>query len=213
MGIEDGANDTNGEIGKVFAGPWLDRYDRQAAPAALTPLLDVPRAHRVWVVSAFLLGAITCDALCDPDAVGRAVERALDLAEAGKMLFPFLIQPAPGLLDHQARHRAASAALISEAVDLLARAGRPAPPGELTRPGEPLTQGETRVLHYLSSNLSTREIADELYLSTNTVKTHQQHLYRKLHARSRSQAVERARALGLLAPSFCRPASTSQMWS
>ena len=213
MGIEDGANDTNGEIGKVFAGPWFDRHDRQAAPAALTPLLDVPRAHRVWVVAAFLLGAITCDALGDPDAVGRAVERALDLAEAGKMLFPFLIQPAPGLLDHQARHRAASAALISEAVDLLARAGRPAPPGELTRPGEPLTQGETRVLHYLSSNLSTREIADELYLSTNTVKTHQQHLYRKLHARSRSQAVERARALGLLAPSFCRPASTSQMWS
>jgi LuxR family transcriptional regulator, maltose regulon positive regulatory protein len=213
VGIEDGANDTNGEIGKVFAGPWLDRHDRQAAPAALTPLLDVPRAHRVWVVAAFLLGAITCDALGDPDAVGRAVERALDLAEAGKMLFPFLIQPTPGLLDHQARHRAASAALISEAVDLLARAGRPAPPGELTRPGEPLTQGETRVLHYLSSNLSTREIADELYLSTNTVKTHQQHLYRKLHARSRSQAVERARALGLLAPSFCRPASTSQMWS
>ena len=69
------------------------------------------------------------------------------------------------------------------------------------------------MLHYLSSNLSTREIADELYLSTNTVKTHQQHLYRKLHARSRSQAVERARALGLLAPSFCGPVSTSQMWS
>ena len=49
MDIEDGANGTNGEIGKVFAGPWLDRDDRQAAPAALTPLLDVPRAHRVWV--------------------------------------------------------------------------------------------------------------------------------------------------------------------
>jgi LuxR family transcriptional regulator, maltose regulon positive regulatory protein len=211
--IEDVANGTSGEIGKVFAGPWLDQHDRQAAPTALTPLLDVPRAHRVWVVAAFLLGAITCDALGDPAAVGRAVERALDLAEAGKMLFPFLVPPAPGLLDHQARHRAASAALISEAVDLLARAGRQAPPGELTRPGDPLTQGETRVLRYLSSNLSTREIADELYLSTNTVKTHQRHLYRKLQARSRSQAVERARALGLLAPSFCRPASTSQMWS
>jgi len=211
--IEDGANGTNGQIGKVFAGPWLDRHDRQAAPAALTPLLDVPRAHRVWLVAAFLLGAITCDALGDPDAVGRAVERALDLAEAGKILFPLLIQPAPGLLDHQARHRAAAAALIAEAVDLLARAGRPAPPGELTRPGEPLTQGETRVLRYLSSNLSTREIAHELYLSTNTVKTHQRHLYRKLQARTRSQAVERARDLGLLAPSSCRPASTSQMWS
>ena len=42
------------------------------------------------------------------------------------------------------RHRVVSAALISEAVDVLARAGRPAPPGELTRPGEDLvcTPGE-----------------------------------------------------------------------
>jgi LuxR family transcriptional regulator, maltose regulon positive regulatory protein len=197
VGGHDGAC-TNGETGDVFAGP---RLGRQAAPAALTALLDVPRAHRVWVVAAFLPGATTCDALGDPDAIGRAVERALDLAEAGKMLFPFLIQQAPELLDHQARHRAASAALISEAVDLLARAGRPAPPGELTRSGEPLTQGETRVLRYLSSNLSAREIADELYLSTNTVKTHQRHLYRKLDACTRTQAVERARALGLLGPS------------
>ena len=209
MVIKDGANGTNGEIGEVFAGPRLDRHDRQAAPAALTPLLDVPRAHRVWMVAAFLLRAITCDA----DAVGRAVERALDLAEAGKMLFPFLIQPAPGLLDHQARHRAASAAVISEAMDLLARAGRPTPPGELTRRGELLTQGETRVLYYLSSNLSTPEIAHELYLSANTVKTHERHLYRKLHARTRTQAVERARALGLLTPSSRSPASKSQTWS
>jgi ATP/maltotriose-dependent transcriptional regulator MalT len=65
---------------------------------------------------------------------------------------------------------------------------------------EGLTNGETRVLHYLPSNLSAREIAGELYLSVNTVKTHQRHLYQKLGARSRTQAVEQARALGLLAP-------------
>jgi DNA-binding CsgD family transcriptional regulator len=65
---------------------------------------------------------------------------------------------------------------------------------------EALTHGETRVLHYLPTNLSAREIADELFLSVNTVKTHQRHLYQKLGARSRTQAVEQARALGLLAP-------------
>jgi len=181
---------------------------------ALTPLLGVPEAQRVWVVAAFLLGAITGDALGDPDAAVRAVERALDLAEAGTMLFPFLSQPAPGPTYHQARPGAASAALISQAVDLLARAGGPAPPGELTRPadpGEPLTDGETRVLRYLSSHLSAREIAHELYLSTNTVKTHQRHLYRKLDARTRTQAVERARALGLLTPSSRRPVSKPEM--
>ena len=181
---------------------------------ALTPLLGVPEAQRFWVVAAFLLGAITGDALGDPDAAVRAVERALDLAEAGTMLFPFLSQPAPGPTYHQARPGAASAALISQAVDLLARAGGPAPPGELTRPGEPgepLTDGETRVLRYLSSHLSAREIAHELYLSTNTVKTHQRHLYRKLDARTRTQAVERARALGLLTPSSRRPTSKPEM--
>jgi LuxR family maltose regulon positive regulatory protein len=63
-----------------------------------------------------------------------------------------------------------------------------------------LTHGEIRVLHYLPTNLSAREIAGELYVSVNTVKTHQQHLYQKLGVRSRSQAVERAHAFGLLAP-------------
>jgi DNA-binding CsgD family transcriptional regulator len=71
-----------------------------------------------------------------------------------------------------------------------------------------LTHGETRVLHYLPTNLSAPEIAEEMCLSVNTVKTHQRHLYQKLGARSRTQAVEKARALGLLAPtSRRRPAN------
>jgi LuxR family maltose regulon positive regulatory protein len=69
---------------------------------------------------------------------------------------------------------------------------------------ETLTHGETRVLHHLPTNLSAREIAGELYLSVNTVKTHQRHLYQKLGACSRTQAVDKARALGLLAPSASR---------
>jgi len=67
-----------------------------------------------------------------------------------------------------------------------------------------LTHGETRVLNYLPTNLSAPEIADELCLSVNTVKTHQRHLYQKLGARSRTQAVEKARTLGLLAPTSRR---------
>jgi ATP/maltotriose-dependent transcriptional regulator MalT len=80
--------------------------------------------------------------------------------------------------------------------------GDPADPGgPLTSAGrhrEMLTRGETRVLHYLPTNLSAREIAGELYLSVNTVKTHQRHLYAKLGASSRTEAVDQARALGLL---------------
>jgi DNA-binding NarL/FixJ family response regulator len=75
-----------------------------------------------------------------------------------------------------------------------------APSGESARARKLITQGEIRVLPYLVTNLSAPEIAEELYLSTNTVRTHVRHLYQKLGAHSRTQAIERARALGLLAP-------------
>jgi LuxR family transcriptional regulator, maltose regulon positive regulatory protein len=61
------------------------------------------------------------------------------------------------------------------------------------------------VLRYLPTNLSAPEIAAELTLSVNTVRTHVRRLYEKLGACSRTEAVERARALGLLAPSPRRP--------
>jgi LuxR family maltose regulon positive regulatory protein len=57
------------------------------------------------------------------------------------------------------------------------------------------------VLRYLPTNLSAPEIADELYVSLNTIRTHMRHLYAKLGVHTRANAVERARALGLLAPS------------
>jgi LuxR family maltose regulon positive regulatory protein len=59
-------------------------------------------------------------------------------------------------------------------------------------------------LRYLPTNLSLREIGDELYVSVHTVKTHIKHLYVKLGVHSRGEAVDRARVLGLLAPSSRR---------
>ena len=61
-----------------------------------------------------------------------------------------------------------------------------------------LTTAELRVLHYLPTNLSLAEIASRLYVSRYTVKTHCESIYRKLAVRSRSDAVESARSLGLL---------------
>jgi len=199
---------TSGHLREVFAGSQPAPHELQATAAALTPVLDgsVPWVHRVWVAAAFLLGAISRDVLDDPAAVRPALERALDLAEADQLLLPFLTPYTPGLPEHWAQLPAAPAASISEVVDLLAQASGPmAPPAEPALPCEALTRCEARVLRYLPSHLSTREIANELYLSTNTVKTHQRHLYQKLGASSRTEAVERARALGLLPPSSRRP--------
>ena len=74
-------------------------------------------------------------------------------------------------------------------------------PGGLPTPRDPLSESETRVLRYLPTDLSAREIADELFLSWYTVKTHMRHLYAKLGTHTRHETVQRARALGLLAPS------------
>ncbi|HYZ55771.1 MAG TPA: LuxR C-terminal-related transcriptional regulator [Streptosporangiaceae bacterium] len=188
----------------VLAALRLAQHDPQAASAALAPVLDdsaSATSPRGWLVRAFLLEAIARDALGEAAAAGRALERALDLAEPDGLLLPFLLHPAPGLLERHARHRTAHAALISETLNLLAGTRRPAsPPGEPGHLCEPLSDSETRILRYLPTNLTAPEIAGQLYLSVNTVRTHMRHVYAKLAAHRRAEAVERARALGLLAP-------------
>ena len=66
---------------------------------------------------------------------------------------------------------------------------------------EPLSESELRVLRFLPTNLHATEIATELFLSANTIRTHMRHVYAKLGVHRRADAVRRARELGLLAPS------------
>jgi LuxR family maltose regulon positive regulatory protein len=62
----------------------------------------------------------------------------------------------------------------------------------------PLTQRELTILRFLATSMSTSEIAGELCLSVNTVKTHVAAIYRKLPATRRREAVLRARQLELI---------------
>ena len=61
-----------------------------------------------------------------------------------------------------------------------------------------LTEAELRMLPYLATHLSFREIGERLFLSRHTVKSHAMAIYHKLSVTSRNGAVERARELGLL---------------
>ena len=63
---------------------------------------------------------------------------------------------------------------------------------------------ELRVLRFLPTNLSRREIARELYVSVHTVNTHVRNIYTKLEAGDRSTALKRARELRLLSSATSR---------
>jgi LuxR family transcriptional regulator, maltose regulon positive regulatory protein len=207
----DGAERDSGEMRIVAAALRLAQNNPRDAIVALAPVVEgsvrLTNAH-LWVVQAFLLDAIARDAVGDAVAARRALERALDLAQPEGLLFPFLVDPAPDLLERHRRQGTGHAALIAEILNVLA--GRE--PGSQSagpqRLREPLSHAEARVLRYLPTKLSAPEIADELYLSVNTVKTHMRHLYDKLGVHRRHEAVEQARALGLLArsPGHPRPA-------
>jgi LuxR family maltose regulon positive regulatory protein len=73
-----------------------------------------------------------------------------------------------------------------------------APPPPQPGLGDPLSDRELAVLRLLATRLSQREIGNELYVSFNTVKTHTRHIFRKLGASGRQDAVSRARELSLI---------------
>ncbi len=63
---------------------------------------------------------------------------------------------------------------------------------------DPLTDRELEILTYLPSRLTNAELAQQCYVSVNTIKTHMAHIYRKLDVVNRNEAITRARALVLL---------------
>ena len=144
-----------------------------------------------------MLDATARDRLGDRRATEDSLEAALELAEPEGLILPFMLWPNRELLERHPRHRTAHATLISTILDTLAgRAG-----GEPAAPlRDELSHSELRVVRYLPSNLTAAQIASELIVSPNTVRTHMRHIYAKLDAHTRSEAVARARELGLVAP-------------
>jgi LuxR family maltose regulon positive regulatory protein len=187
----------------VLAALRLARDDPKSVVDVLAPLLDesTPVMVSRWEIEALLLEAIARDALGDPAAASGALERALDVAEPGGLLLAFLLYPAAGLLERQARFRTSHASLIAEILNLLSGSTPAARAQDAAPLREPLSESELRVLRYLPTNLPAPEIAAELFVSLNTIRTHLRNVYAKLGVHSRADAVKRARELGLLSPS------------
>jgi LuxR family maltose regulon positive regulatory protein len=196
-----------GEVRTAIALLLLTQDDPRAASAELAPVLDgsAQLIWPAWLAQAYLLEAIAREALGEERAADRALEQALEQAEPDGALLCFLLHPVPAQLERLARHGTAHAALIADILTLISgeKPLSPIGPQPLL---EPLSDSEIRVLRYLPTNLPAPDIAAQLSLSPNTVKTHTRHLYAKLGTHTRSETVERARALGLLAPSAYRVA-------
>jgi LuxR family maltose regulon positive regulatory protein len=155
---------------------------------------SVPTAE-LWLVEALAL-----DALADHRSAATALEHALDLVEPagllqvvvsqGGAMRPLLRRHLHGETEHHALVERALLALEERTADHLPAIG----------PSEVLTDRERQVLRYLPTNLSNQQIAGELFVSLNTVKSHVKAIYRKLDVDGRGEAVRRARDLRLLAP-------------
>ncbi len=162
--------------------------DRAAAMAALDTAL--PRCVRHEVVLALLKAR----AVADRDEAMKCASAAVELASGDGLLQTVASEGADVIeLVEQAAWR-----VPAEWLDRLRRStaearARAAPAG----PGliEPLTERERDVLRFLPSRLTVREIADELYVSVNTLKFHLRIIYRKLGVNSRAEAAEVARTM------------------
>jgi LuxR family maltose regulon positive regulatory protein len=154
---------------------------------------------RIESIEALLYDAAGRDELGEARAAEASLERALELAEPQGIILPFALAPVRGLLEGHRQHRTAHVSLLSDILDVLAGSSA-SPRSDATPPREELSEAELRVVRYLPSNLKAPEIASELFVSPNTVRTHLRHIYSKLDAHSRGEAVVRARELGLLAP-------------
>ena len=195
-------NYRGGELAILTAIPsaraHLALSDLRSAQDCVRTVLTTPSTQtgRFLLVEAMLCDAEIAQRSDDP---GRALEtliRALEIAR-GEIVLPFLnMKDVFGALLTRHPIVAGQWPVPSPRIPADSVAGPPAVnPRDLP---EPLTQRELTILRFLATSMSTSEIADELCLSVNTVKTHLAAIYRKLPAGRRREAVVRARELELI---------------
>ncbi len=199
---ERAGSDTSLEAAVTLAQAWAAAGDGDQAQQALAPVLaadgGAPDHVRLqaWLVDARLSYADGASA-----RGRRSLASALRLAEREQLRLPFVAERAwlgpvlrrdPELAD--THRRLLAPALGHDQLPAPVRAPQEAPVLLV----EPLTEREREVLVHVAGMLNTAEVASEMYISVNTVKTHLKNIYRKLAAAHRSEAVRRARELRLI---------------
>ena len=187
----------------AIAALQLAEGDADEATHVIAPVIQGGAAvvHRPSAMTeAHVLDALAHEQLGDRREAEASLERALDAAEPEGIVLPSVLIPVRDILERLPPYRTAHPTLRQTILDVLngEAQGRARTP---SGPVDELSDAELRVVRYLPSNLQAPEIASELFVSTNTVRTHLRHIYAKLGVHGRAEAVARARELGLLAPS------------
>jgi LuxR family maltose regulon positive regulatory protein len=153
---------------------------------------------RLWRVLIFKLKADTAAALAE-------LKSALVLAEPGGFIMMFVSKgkPVAELLEEiltgsKRNHDAAKAGFSLSYAQKIWSAFKAATPPKIEGLMDPISERELEVLHLIAAGLSNGEIAEKLFISLNTVKTHTKNINSKLDVNSRIKAVARAKELGLL---------------
>jgi LuxR family maltose regulon positive regulatory protein len=199
--LVDDAQGGSDSLAVALARAHLRDDDPAAAVKTLPPWTDADgsTAFLGLRLDAALVAALAAHRVGDDRRASQIFEQALQLAEpegfrraftrGGAQVRALLVEH----LDSGTAYWSTVNELIEGAEQQPAAGDRPPP--VLT---DPLTDRELTILRYLQGMLSNLEIASELFLSVNTVKTHVRHIYRKLDAAHRREAVQRARELHLL---------------
>ena len=154
-----------------------------------------------------ILKALALQAAGDTAQADIALTKSLALAEPSGYVRVFLDEGQPmQLLLAQWLARASTGPLRDHAIRLLSQFDAephpiPAAQEKVSSAGsliEPLSQRELEVLHLMAVGRTNQEIARQLIVSPGTVKAHTASIYRKLDVANRTEAVARARQLGIL---------------
>jgi len=178
----------------------------QDALEILEKLLEMAESNGWWkrVVEILALRALAFDASEEPTKSLAELERALTLAEPEGYVRTFLDEgPLMAHLLYEALSRNITPDYVQQLlaafpVDEPEKSGLTQPRGSDPELIEQLSEREIEVLQLIAQGLSNREVGERLYLTLNTVKAHSRTIYSKLGVNNRTQAVAKARALGII---------------
>lgn len=183
----------------------LGRYDD--ALSILAPLFDIC-IERGWVRQAIQTGAVLAishHGRGDQSAAVRTLEQVLTYAEPHGFLRSILdagagIDQVIEAALKRRREERHDTAYLNRLLKIAREERQRGSAASATQRGlvEPLSEREIEVLRLIAAGYSNAEIADEIYVVVGTVKAHAHNIYTKLGVRNRTQAIKRARELGLV---------------